>query len=112
MSTLGMSRVILFAKDMQAMADFYGRIVGLPRVETPDDSEEWQVFDAGGCQLALHRVPEPWSQRIVIDDPPAAREGGVAKVVFFADDVAAARESSTRPSSSGTGFGVPHPDRV
>ena len=93
MPTLGISRVILFAKDMKAMADFYGRVIGLPRIETSDDSEEWQVFDAGGCQLALHQIPEPWAKDVVIPDPPVAREGSIAKVVFFAEDVAAVRQT-------------------
>lgn len=37
---LGISRVILFAKDMEKMTTFYEEVIALRRVQTPDDSDE------------------------------------------------------------------------
>jgi len=81
------ARVIIFAKDMAKMASFYGSVLGLPRVETPDDSADFISFDAGALQLALHRIPEEYARGIEITDPPMARENAVIKVVFGAVNV-------------------------
>lgn len=90
------ARVILFAKDIAAMAAFYRDVVGLSPVATPDDSEDWRAFDAGGCQLALHAIPARYAEHIEITTPPEPREGSPMKVAFFAPDVAAAREALVR----------------
>ncbi len=87
MAQLEIARVIIFAKDMAKMASFYGSVIGLPRVETPDDSADFISFDAGALQLALHRIPEEYARGIEITDPPMARKNAVIKVVFGAVNV-------------------------
>jgi len=73
-----LARVILFAKDIASLAQFYA-------------SPEFISFDAGGCHLCLHQIPERHAREIRIDDPPRPRESTPLKVAFFADDVDARR---------------------
>jgi catechol 2,3-dioxygenase-like lactoylglutathione lyase family enzyme len=65
-----MARVIIFARDMKRMSRFYETVVGLPRLATSDDSDEFVTFDAGGCQLCLHVIPPPWGDGVEISDLP------------------------------------------
>lgn len=80
-------RIILFAKDMEKMTTFYEVVIGLRRVQTPDDSDEFVALDAGGIHLCLHRIPEHYAREIEIATPPVAREGTPIKVCFHAPDV-------------------------
>jgi len=88
---LGVSRIILFAKDMEKMSTFYEVIIGLRRVETPDDSDDFVVLDAGGVRLCLHRIPEQYARDIEISSPPVAREGTPLKICFHSSNVRHAR---------------------
>ena len=72
-----MARVILFTAQMDAMSEFYGRILGLKQVT---NEKGWREFDAGGARIALHSGPSS-----------PGRKG--PKIVFYAEDVAAMRES-------------------
>jgi len=71
-----MARVILFTARMDAMAKFYGEVLGLKQVS---DEKGWREFDAGGARIALHSGPSS-----------PGRKG--PKIVFYAKDVAAMRE--------------------
>ncbi len=81
-------RVILFAKDMRRMTAFYRDVLGLAPRETDEPIAGWLVLQAGGCELALHQIPEPIAAGIEIDDPPQVRAGTPIKVCFTVDDVA------------------------
>jgi catechol 2,3-dioxygenase-like lactoylglutathione lyase family enzyme len=72
---LAMRRIVLFTKNMSAMAAFYRDVLGLP---LKTDEKGWKEFDAGGCGIALHKGTSRVGAR-----PP--------KIVFFAGDVPAAR---------------------
>ena len=84
---------MLFVKSMEPMARFYGETLELRSLPCDDDPEDFRIFDAGGTQLALHAIPEPWASGIEIGDPPEAREGAAAKVVFRCSDLKRAREA-------------------
>jgi catechol 2,3-dioxygenase-like lactoylglutathione lyase family enzyme len=71
-----MARVILFTSQMDAMSNFYGKILGLRQVGI---EKGWQEFAAGGARIALHSGPSS-----------PGRKG--PKIVFHAKDVAALRE--------------------
>ena len=75
--TLKLRRIILFTRNMKAMAAFYGDSLGLPLVTDEDGFKE---FDGGGCRIALHNGPSKIGGR-----PP--------KLVFYSDNVAATREA-------------------
>ena len=68
-------RIILFTRQLEAMAAFYGEVMGLALVSS---EKGWREFDAGGCCIALH------------SGPPSPRAKG-PKIAFFAKDVAAVR---------------------
>ena len=89
---LEVGRIIVFAKDMEKMTSYYETVVGLPRAGTPDDSEDFVAFDAGGVHFCLHRIPEHYARDIEIATPPIAREATPIKVSFHSPAVRSARE--------------------
>ncbi|HVU21356.1 MAG TPA: VOC family protein [Rhizomicrobium sp.] len=70
-----MARIILFTARMDAMSEFYGKVLGLKRVT---DEKGWKEFAAGGTRIALHSGPAS-----------PGRKG--PKIVFHAKDVAGLR---------------------
>lgn len=78
-----LAQVILFARDVGRLRDFYVRALGLTVLE---DADGWIRLDAGGVTLALHALPQ---------EPPVVtvvpREDSYWKPCFHADDVEAAR---------------------
>lgn len=71
-----MARVILFTSQMEAMSEFYGKVLGLRQVT---DEKGFREFAAGGVRIALHSGPSS-----------PGRKG--PKIAFLAKDVAALRE--------------------
>lgn len=75
MTSLKMARVILFTGQIDAMSEFYGKVLGLKQVT---NEKMWREFDAGKTRIALHSGPAS-----------SGRKG--PKIVFYAKDVAAMR---------------------
>lgn len=73
---LSVKRIILFARDVPKVAEFYRNILALKEMVSPDDPKEWREFDAGSCIIALHHggVEKKGRSR-----PP--------KIVFYSEDV-------------------------
>ena len=71
-----MARVILFTSQMEAMSEFYGKVLGLRLVT---DEKGFREFAAGGARIALHSGPSS-----------PGRKG--PKIAFLAKDVATLRE--------------------
>ena len=71
-----LARVILFTARMDAMSNFYGKVLGLKQVT---NEKGWREFAAGPTRIALHSGPSS-----------PGRKG--PKIVFHAKDVAAARK--------------------
>ena len=78
---LKIQRAIVFVRDMAVMTRFYSEVLGLPRSAEAESMADWQVFSAGGMELALHAIPKEFAEGIVIDDPPEPRTG--ASVATF-----------------------------
>ena len=72
-----MARVILFTGQIDAMSEFYGKVLGLKQVT---NEKGWREFAAGGARIALHSGPSS-----------PGRKG--PKIVFYAKDVAVARKT-------------------
>jgi catechol 2,3-dioxygenase-like lactoylglutathione lyase family enzyme len=72
-----MARVILFTGQMDAMCEFYGKVLGLEQVSS---EKGWVEFAAGGARIALHSGPAS-----------PGRKG--PKIVFHAKDVFAMRQT-------------------
>ena len=70
-----LARIILFTAQIDAMSEFYGKVMGLRRVT---NESTWREFAAGGARIGLHSGP-----------PSPGRKG--PKIVFYAKDVAALR---------------------
>lgn len=74
---LRLARVVLFTANTDAMVAFYRDVLGLK----PKSREKgWLTFDAGSCEIALHRGKSAVGAR-----PP--------KLGFDVKDVAATREA-------------------
>lgn len=79
-----LARIILFTGQMDAMAHFYGHILGLPQITK---EKGWQEFKAGATAIALH-------------SGPASPGTKGPKIVFHSTDVAALRETLVQRGAS------------
>ena len=73
------ARIVIYAKDVEKLADFYRRVFELKDVGPSE--EGWIELAAGGCNLALHRAAKTADYR-----------RAAAKIVFGVRDVAQAKE--------------------
>jgi predicted enzyme related to lactoylglutathione lyase len=82
MKTNGLIEVILYAKDMDKMVQFYREVLDLP-LTIPEkreySNESWITFQTGACTLAIH---SGGSGKIGSDAP---------KIVFQVEDLKSAR---------------------
>jgi predicted enzyme related to lactoylglutathione lyase len=92
-------RVIVFAKDLEAMAAFYRDALGLRPIPSAAGSG-WVEFEAGGARLALHAIPAALAAGISIADPARPREDTPIKIVFAVDDVDAERSRLVRAGAT------------
>ena len=69
-----LSRIIIFTADVERLATFYKSAFELDEIGAANS--EWAEFDAGGCNLAFHKIEEESHLR-----------DGWVKPVFGAADV-------------------------
>ncbi len=79
-----LSEIIIYVQDMDAQVKFYRDVLNIP-IDHPRDldsyrGEQWVVFQAGSCKLALHSGGK---KRFGRDAP---------KFVFDVEDIRATRE--------------------
>ncbi|HWO08178.1 MAG TPA: VOC family protein [Polyangiaceae bacterium] len=86
MASIRLGAAILFAKDLQRLAEFYHEALGLPVIDAPT-APGWLELDAGAVRLALHAIPPRVARQIEITHPPRAREEAPLKLVFEVDDL-------------------------
>jgi predicted enzyme related to lactoylglutathione lyase len=72
--SVSMTRLILYVRDVALLKSFYRKHFDLPVTEEIEG--EWVVLKAGGAEIALHRVGEPYRDR------PAGANTSNAKIVF------------------------------
>jgi predicted enzyme related to lactoylglutathione lyase len=90
MPNVRLGTAMIFAKDLQRMAEFYHEALGLPLL--PGTSAPgWVELDAGSVRLALHAIPPRIARQIEITQPPRAREETPIKLLFEVDDLQAVR---------------------
>ena len=63
-------RAILFVKDLQKVAAFYVGALALRRVSGDVDHA---VLECNGFELAVHQIPKPIAETIVVTQPPVRR---------------------------------------
>jgi catechol 2,3-dioxygenase-like lactoylglutathione lyase family enzyme len=112
MPSIRLGAAIIFAKDMQRLAEFYHEALGLPVIDAPT-APGWLELDAGGVRLALHAIAPRTARQIEITHPPRAREESPLKLVFEVDDLEAMRRrlvhhgaTMFEPKSSGVCDGL------
>jgi catechol 2,3-dioxygenase-like lactoylglutathione lyase family enzyme len=71
---LPLTRLLLYVQDPALLKAFYQSYFGLRLIE--EIEAEWVVLDAGGVELALHRVGVPFRAS------PAPKNTSNAKLVF------------------------------
>jgi len=85
-----LKRAMIYVKDLDRMAAFYGAVLGLePIAETRTDC--WLEFEAAGFRMALHAIPAQIANQIEISCPPRPREDNPVKLCFEVDDVTSER---------------------
>lgn len=72
---------MIFVKDLERMAAFYGETLGLKVIEETR-AANFVEFDAGGVRFALHAIPREIADQIEISSPPTAREKCPVKLTF------------------------------
>lgn len=92
---------VLFAKDLDRLAQFYEQLADLPLIVRQADLT---VLESETFQLVLHGLPEVISANLVITSPPLRRDDVPVKLVFPTSSLARVR---TLAPSLGGGLDAP-----
>jgi predicted enzyme related to lactoylglutathione lyase len=88
MTQSGLIGAVLYAKDLQQLAEFYTAVAGLELAQT---QEGFAVLGRPPSQLVIVRTPPAIADAISIARPPLVREDTPIKLVFAVDEIARAR---------------------
>ena len=83
------SGLVIFAKDLQRVADFYMKTLALQVVEQEDS---YIVLHGAGVEIVVLQIRPEISAGITISDPPEVREGTPFKPAFIVDSFSDIRE--------------------
>ncbi len=87
-----LARIVLYVKDIPAVAAFYQRHFGMKPM--PGDDAGWLELSSGtGCTIALHQAAR------------SQKSGAAMKIVFYVNDVKAFKARAAR---RGLKFGTVH----
>ena len=84
--------MLLFAKDLPTLVDFYAAAFGLTPVAS-SDAGYVALTDGQDTMLAVHAIPADIADTIVIGSPPGFRDDVAIKPCFVTDDLGAARRA-------------------
>ncbi|WMW80594.1 VOC family protein [Undibacterium cyanobacteriorum] len=88
--TLG---VLLYAKELATLADFYQQVLHLERDAEQSDLEHGlMVLQSSDMELTLHHIPSNYAQEIEISIPPQAREETAIKFYCRVHDLVKTRD--------------------
>jgi predicted enzyme related to lactoylglutathione lyase len=79
---------VVYAKDAQRLAGFYGQVLSLTPVESGDG---FVRLAAAGCELTIVQAPPAMAAAIVIANPPEVREETPVKLSFAVAGIEALR---------------------
>lgn len=79
-----MSALVLFAKDIDRLAAFYGAVLDAPEVMR---DAHHVVLDHSGTELIVHGVSATAAQQIDVEQPPRPRTQAAFKPAFDVDDL-------------------------
>jgi predicted enzyme related to lactoylglutathione lyase len=80
---------VIFAKEIERMADFYRIVLGLSEIHSAKDHV---VLDGEGFQLVIHGIPKKIAETITITVPPSVREDIPIKMCIPVENIQASRE--------------------
>ena len=84
--------VLLYAKDLDALAHFYAQVLGMEEVHR---TEEIVVLESAVLQLVIHAIPAPIAAQVHISTPPKRRENVALKFFVIVPSMALAQEHAT-----------------
>src|SRR5262245_35207094 len=87
------SAAVLFTINMQSIARFYERIIGM-RVQRVE--HDHIVLENGGFRLTVHRIPVEYAASIHISVPPKIRETSAIKLSLPVTNIAVARQTASQ----------------
>ena len=90
-SNMRLNQAMIYVKDLNRMAAFYGNTLGLKPVEETR-MENWVEFETGATKFSLHAIPSEIAAQIQISTPPRPREKNPLKLSFEVDDIASERQ--------------------
>jgi predicted enzyme related to lactoylglutathione lyase len=82
---------VIFAKEIERIADFYRIVLGLSEIHSAKDHV---VLDREGFQLVIHGIPKEIAATIKITVPPLVREDIPIKMCSPVENIQASRESA------------------
>lgn len=91
--------VLIYAKHRDALANFYGRVLGMQQLHR---DEHLTVMASPQLQLVVHAIPEAIASQVSIASPPARRENVALK--FFASVPSIAEAASAAEALGGQVF--------
>jgi predicted enzyme related to lactoylglutathione lyase len=90
--------LVVYAKDMKAVSEFYTAILDLSEAEAAAD---FKLLIGPGVELSVVRIPEAIASSIVVSSPPAVREETPLKFSFLVVNLS---QAIVRASSAGGSF--------
>jgi predicted enzyme related to lactoylglutathione lyase len=79
---------VLYAKDINRVADFYAAVLGLKQA---DRDAEHVVLESTAFQLVVLQIPSRIASTLQIAVPPVRRADAAVKLVFFVPSIADVR---------------------
>ncbi len=82
---------VIFAKEMERMANFYRFVLGISAIHSDKDHV---VLEGEGYQLVIHGIPKEFAENFEITAPPLVREAVSIKICFPVAGIQASREKA------------------
>lgn len=80
---------VVFAKEIERIADFYRIVLGMSLIHSDKDHV---VLDGDGFQLVIHGIPKEIAATIEITTPPSVREAIPIKICLPVESIQTSRE--------------------
>ena len=84
--------VLIYAKDLDALAHFYTQVLGMKELHR---TAEIIVLESAALQLVIHAIPAPIAAQVHISTPPQRRENVALKFFVTVPSIALAQEHVT-----------------
>ena len=100
-STPARATFVVYAKDIERVAEFYRRTLNIAALE---ETSGFILLAGDGTELSVVRIPDALAETIAIVSPPVVRENTPMKVSFWLPSLSAVRDAAT---STGGGLRPP-----